>query len=153
VQDDLDNHARSSPPAVRAEGQRQLLRTGAYLHTSCPVCRGDLVENGWIRFKAIDAGGEEGELQLSPRFNVFDKKSNLPLQPGAELRDLLCPRCGISLVTPDRHCGKCGSKTVRIRIRVAVLEVGLYICTRIGCYWHGISEQDEKRLALEARDT
>ncbi len=148
----MNNRASAKATSTESAGRRKLLRTGTYLYTRCPVCRADLIEEDWIRFKVISAEGSEGLLELSPRFNVFDKRSSVPLRAGTQMRDLQCPRCHVSLIVPDRMCHACGSPAFRIHIRVANLELGLYICARIGCPWHGISDEDSRRIALESSE-
>jgi predicted RNA-binding Zn-ribbon protein involved in translation (DUF1610 family) len=130
--------------------ERKFLRTGTYLHAYCPVCGGGLIEGDWIRFKVLGPADEEGELKLSPRFNVFEKKSSVRLDAGLQIRDLCCPRCGASLIVPDVICGECRSKAVRLRVSAVHMDVDLYICSRMGCHWHGLSQEDQQRLILDS---
>jgi len=126
-----------------------ILRTGSYLHASCPVCRGDMIDGQWIQFLVAGVDGSQGLLQLSPRFNVFDKQASIPIETGEELRDLQCPRCRASLIDADLHCGRCGARAVKLHVVSARLELTLFICSRMGCPWHGITEEDRRRLVLE----
>lgn len=125
-----------------------VLRTGTYLHTYCSVCGANLIQGDWIIFN-IKAGSQVGELQLSPRFNVFDKESTIALAPDIELDDICCPFCQVSLINPRVVCGRCGAKAARIRISAVNLDIHLNICARLGCPWHGLSERDKARLILE----
>jgi hypothetical protein len=133
----------------RASGDPMLLRTGTYLHAYCPLCGADLVENRLINFEVTTKSGEVGVLKLSPRFNVFDKDSDVAIEHGSEVEDLRCPRCHTSLLSPDTNCGFCGARTVRLRISAIHLDFDLYLCARIGCRWHGVSDEDRRRLILE----
>jgi uncharacterized Zn finger protein (UPF0148 family) len=134
--------------AERRHESLRVLRTGTYLHTSCPVCGGNLIQGDWIVLD-IRIGEQTGQLRLSPRFNVFDKEWTIPLADGAVLDDMSCPRCRASLVNPRVDCGRCASKTVRIKISAANLDVHLNVCVRNGCFWHGLSRKDRARLILE----
>lgn len=140
------HHARSGPAPQPGP---KVLRTGTYLHTHCPRCSAEMVEGDWIRFHAIGAGGEEGELRLSVRFNVFEQEATIPLKAGDEVADLCCPHCRASLLDESRRCDLCGSRAVRIRITAVRTEIVLLLCSRYGCHWHGVPDADRQRLVLE----
>ena len=140
---------RQDAGANRGTEMPRLLRTGTYLHAYCPVCGVDLVEDRLINFEVTTKSGEEGVLKLSPRFNVFDKDSDVAIEHGTEVEDLRCPRCHTSLISPDMNCGICSGRTVRVRISAIHLDFDLYLCARIGCHWHGVSDEDRRRLILE----
>ncbi|MCK4302954.1 MAG: hypothetical protein KAY24_01810 [Candidatus Eisenbacteria sp.] len=134
-----------TPPSDKPK----FLRTGTFLHTSCPICGGDITEEEWICFKALGPHGEQGEMKLSARFNVFDKNSTIPLEAGTEMLDFQCPRCSASLIDPDRRCEVCESKALRVRISAVRVEVDLFVCTRVGCRWHAIPDEDRTRVILD----
>ena len=140
---------RSRRPASPAPIERKVLSTGTFLHAFCPVCGSNMVQGDWIHFHAADDDGVEGELKLSPRFNVFDKQATMPMRAGDQMRDLRCPRCRVSLIDPVQACERCGAKTVKIKIAAVRLEIHLFICSRIGCRWHGITKEDRQRLILD----
>ena len=129
------------------------LRTGTYLRTYCPVCGGDLIEGNWVLLKATGPDEERLELKLSPRFNIFEKEATVQLRRGVLLRDLRCPRCDHSLLTEESTCEICEAPAARMRITVMETEVEIYICTRIGCPWHGLREEDRRRLRLSLGET
>ncbi len=146
-------HTPEEDPARRVERPLpqaclRVLRTGTYLHTYCPACGGNLIKDDWIAFD-IKVGDRTGELRLSPRFNVFDKESDIPLEPDTELDDMSCPRCQASMINPRVRCGRCGAKAARIKVSAVQLDVHLNVCVRLGCPWHGLSERDRTRLILE----
>jgi hypothetical protein len=143
-------HPDRPPPAGGgAQGDRALLKTGTYLHTSCPHCGHDLVEANWIQLGITNEKGEQGRLRLSPRFNVFQRDSDVALVAGTEIHDLVCPRCSTSIVEDSRHCSRCDSRTARLHVSFLRLDLELFFCLRIGCPWHGLSEEDEGRVVLE----
>ncbi len=140
------------PPDDRSpliDRRREYLHTGTYLHTYCPHCGYDLADESWVRLQVIGPAGEQGELRLSPRFNVFQREATIPLEPGTELKDLLCPRCEESIVAEDRGCGQCRGRAAKLRISVVHLDLDLYFCLRVGCPWHGLGADDERRVVLD----
>lgn len=129
--------------------KREILRTGTYLHAYCPHCRKDLAEENWVRLLIEVPPAQRGELHLSPRFNVFQKESSVPLEAGVEIRDLRCPGCGDSIVTTDRSCTVCGARAAKLHVSVVHLDLDLYFCMRTGCTWHGLTTEDEQRIELD----
>jgi len=149
-----EKHHADQPTDDRKEHPRngrnpELLRTGTYLHTRCPSCGHDLVEKNWVRLRVTNAAGDQGQLRLSPRLNVFQRECDIPLQPGTEMRDLTCPNCGASIVEPHRHCSHCSARTAKLHVSVVRLDLVLYICLRVGCPWHGLGDEDEGRVVLD----
>jgi predicted RNA-binding Zn-ribbon protein involved in translation (DUF1610 family) len=144
-QDSQDHEAR---PASGTDAGR-FLKTGTYLHTYCPHCSADLLDERRVHLTVIAPGGERGKLKLSPRFNVFDRQATIDIEPGTEFGDLCCPRCGRSIIEPEVHCKVCSAKTARIRVSAVHLDFDLYICARAGCPWHGLTEEDRKRIILD----
>ena len=64
-------------------------------------------------------------------------------------KTLRCPHCEASLLVPDLHCEECGATALKLRISAVQLDFDLYLCTKIGCHWHGVSDDDRRRLILE----
>ncbi len=136
------------------EGQaRKVLRTGTFLHTSCPHCGADLVEDRYIHLRILGPNQEEGELMLSPRFNVFEKRSTIELPAGAEVRDLQCPHCHASLLADPWRCELCNALTAGVHVEAVRVGFGLLFCTRVGCHWHGVTEEDRDRIDLDHGDS
>lgn len=129
---------------------RKILRTGMFLHASCPHCAADLVDQRWIHLRITGPGNEGGELKLSPRFNVFEKESTIDLPSGEEVRDLLCPRCGASLLAAPDRCEICTAPVARVHVEAVRVGFDLLFCTRVGCRWHGLSDEDRARIDLDA---
>lgn len=128
--------------------KREILRTGTYLHCYCPHCQMDLATENWVRLLVEGTNRSAGELLLSPRFNIFQREFRVPLEEGVGIRDLRCPGCNESLALSDRRCTRCGSQAVKLRVAVVDLDLDLFFCMRAGCPWHGLSTEDEKRIAL-----
>ncbi len=149
--DDMHEQAGKPTPEHGNETSQpdlHVLRTGTYLHTHCPSCNANLLEDEWIRLN-VTAGKEKGELLLSPRFNVFDKSLTISLNTGEEVDDFSCPRCNETLMDETESCEICGSRTARILVSAVQLDIHLYVCARMGCPWHGLSEKDRERLILD----
>ena len=137
------------PPDAPEPGSRIVLRTGTYLHPCCPLCGEELVEDSLLHLTVIGAKGKQGELLLSPRFNVFAKESTIELAKGSNMQDLLCPHCKGSMLVPERPCELCNSKTAKLRVSVLGRDMDLLICTRIGCPWHGLTEDEDSHVILD----
>jgi hypothetical protein len=137
------------PQAKSPADERLIIRTGTYLHPCCPNCGYDLVGHDQVLLIVIGPGGQRGELRLSPRFNVFQKESSIGLADGTQLQDLLCPRCGGSMVESERPCELCNSRAAKLRISVVGRDLDLFICTRVGCPWHGLAKEDGQSVILD----
>ncbi len=137
-------------PHPPEDPERQILRTGTFLQTSCPHCGADLVDQRWIYLRIIAPGNEVGELKLSPRFNVFEKESTIDLPPGEEVQDLQCPHCGASLLADPDRCEICDAPVARVRVEAVRVGFNLLFCTRVGCRWHGLPNEDRARIDLDA---
>ncbi len=125
------------------------LRTGTYLRTYCPACDAELTHGDWVHLTAVAADGSLAVLQLSPRFNVFDKRTALRLQTGTLVEDLRCPHCERSLMSKQESCVACGAPAAGLRIIAYDVAVDLLVCSRVGCTWHGLTGKDRERLDLE----
>ncbi len=143
-----DRAPATGPLEPLAQRHLQALRTGTFLHAYCPGCGANLNQRDWIHLD-MTVGGETGWLELSSRFNVFDKKMSLDIPPPTELDDLSCPRCHASMVNHDILCERCGSKTARLRVAAAQVDVHLDICVRLGCTWHALSERNRTGVVAE----
>jgi methionyl-tRNA synthetase len=91
--------------------------------------------------------GEEGILILSPYMNVFSSKSTVFLPEDKVVGDLLCPHCDHSLILHDKTCETCGSPVAKISVSARTKLI--YLCTKKGCKWHGLSENDLYEIRLE----
>jgi hypothetical protein len=145
--------SRDAAGRVSREGAgHHFLPTGTYLHIYCPHCEGDLLVDRRVHLAIVTAEGQPGELRLSPRFNVFDRQATVDLAVGSQLRDLCCPRCQASFVHRDLECEWCQSPIARVHVSAVRLDFDLYLCARVGCHWHGVSEQDRQRVQLDEPD-
>jgi len=128
----------------------EIIETGTFLQAYCPQCRKSLIENEMLRLKI--SNGVEGDLLLSPYLNVFTSKSTIFLPEEKTVKDLKCPHCNKSLVIHEKECGKCGSPAARIIISARTKFIDFYICTKKGCRWHGLNEEDLYEIKLEDSD-
>lgn len=131
------------------EDHLEMLRTGTKLQCFCPNCGDNMVQGEDLRVRVADRSGKTGELKLSPYLNVFRSESSLFLPPGEEVQDMICPRCNRSLWADREHCGLCGSRVAKFRVRASVLDVDFYVCMRKECHWHGLSEEARRRIILD----
>jgi predicted RNA-binding Zn-ribbon protein involved in translation (DUF1610 family) len=145
---DPDRVSASEPCESLSQRKLRALRTGTFLHVYCPSCGANLNRRDWIHLD-MTVGGETGWLELSSRFNVFDKKMSLDIPAPTELDDLSCPRCQASMINADLRCERCGSKTARFRIAAVQVDVSLDICVRLGCTWHALAQLNRRVVAEE----
>jgi len=128
---------------------KEIIRTGTYLQSYCPYCHKSLIENDVIKLKIKNKDGEVGYLYLSPYLNVFTHKSTIRLPERKQVADISCPHCGHSLIEKEKKCEMCGSEVARISVSAMTKLIDFYICTRKGCPWHGLSDEDVKSILLE----
>ena len=129
------------------------------LSTFCPQCHEALNRyepkgrKVWMRLH-VRAAQKHGELLLAPGWDVvdgrvavqFERRSDLELEEGQLLDDLLCPHCGASLIEKDAHCEECASPVGVVVASVQSKLVDFAICSKVGCHGHGISPTDEARI-------
>ena len=123
-----------------------------YIDSYCPHCKASLVEDNVKVFKIINDNGEAGMLYLSPYLNIFTHRSDLELSEGLAVKDAMCPFCNKSLIDKNIKCDVCASPVVRIEVKAMNKVFPFDICSRKGCKWHGIKEDDLKLMFLEDSD-
>ena len=141
------HHAADSAADPQEDAQQEIIESGAFLHSYCPHCHKSLIENDLLKLKIRK--GDEGILMLSPYLNVFSSKSTIYLPEEQPVEDVLCWHCNKSLIPSDKQCGKCGSKAAMINVGARTKLIDFYICTKKGCRWHGLSEDDMNNIKLE----
>ncbi len=130
--------------------QEEIIESGTFLQSYCPHCRKSLIENDMLKLKIVN--GEEGYLLLSPYLNSFTSKSTIFLPEDKAVTDIKCFHCNTSLVDTSRNCGKCNSPVAKINVSASTKLIDFYICTKKGCRWHGLSEEDLYSIRLEESD-
>lgn len=131
------------------ESERELISCGTFLKCYCPHCNLSLNQGESAVLDIINCEDELGEVRLSPYLCIFSRRSTISLPEGHTPKDIICPYCQESLLVPDKKCGVCGSPVSRILIAALTKIVPLHICTKIGCHWHGLSEEDERTIQLD----
>ena len=144
---------RTAPPEAAAKMENdpaEILETGTFLMAYCPHCRKSLIENEMLKLKISDDG--EGFLLLSPYLNTFTSQSTVFVPDDKTVKDLKCWHCDKSLVENEKLCGKCGSPAAKVSISARTKLIDFYICTKKGCKWHGLNEDDLFEIKLEDSD-
>jgi ssDNA-binding Zn-finger/Zn-ribbon topoisomerase 1 len=136
-----------SEAETRSDEAREIIETGTFLHAYCPHCRKSLIDGDMLKLKIRN--DEEGILILSPYLNVFSSKSTVFLPEDRVVEELSCPHCDHSLIRRDRSCDKCGSPVAMISVSARTKLIDFFICTKKGCRWHGLSENDLYEIRLE----
>jgi len=142
-----DVHPNQKPIDKIISEKAEILETGAMLNAYCPHCHKSLIENEMLRLRIISEA--EGDLFLSPYLNVFTSKSTIFLPEDRVVNDLKCFHCHHSLIAEEKNCEKCGSPAARISITARTKFIDFYICTKKGCRWHGLNEDDLFEIRLE----
>ncbi len=132
--------------------ERVKIKSGTYLKSYCPYCSKELTKDSKLILEFLSPQDRIGQIELSPYLNVFEHRTDLNLQEGTELSDLRCPLCHTSLVITEKKCARCKSNVASILIGSTTLRVPFYICMRLGCHWHSLSPEREKRIMLEESD-
>ncbi len=147
--DDVVTKDISEPPVkTEEEEDKEILETGTFLHAYCPHCRRSLIESDMLKLKIVNEKQEEGFIMLSPYLNVFSSKSTVFLTEGKPVGDLRCFHCDTSLMV-EKKCEECGSKVAAISIGARSKLIDFYICSKKGCRWHGLSEDDINEIKLD----
>ena len=134
---------------VKRDEVNEIIESGTFLQTYCPHCKKSLIEEEMIKLKVINNKEKEGIVMLSPYMNVFTSKSTVFLQESAKAKDLKCPHCNHSLVEGEKDCDWCASPVARIKVSARTKFIDFYICTKKGCRWHGLSDDDLYNIKME----
>jgi ssDNA-binding Zn-finger/Zn-ribbon topoisomerase 1 len=136
-------------PEPEKDEQLEILETGTFLQAYCPHCKRSLIDADMLRLKIVNDKKEVGDVMLSPYLNVFSSKSSIFLTEGKPVGDLECFHCDESLMEKDKQCELCNSPVARISISARSKLIDFYICSKKGCRWHGLSEDDINEIKLE----
>ncbi|MFA5403457.1 MAG: hypothetical protein WC358_00810 [Ignavibacteria bacterium] len=148
---DSTEEAREFMEIVEPEKDEHLeiLETGTFLHSYCPHCKRSLIDEDMLKLKIVNEKNETGYIMVSPYLNVFSSKSTIFLTEGKPVGDLRCFHCNKSLMMTEKKCSVCGSQVARISISARSKLIDFYICSKKGCRWHGLSEDDINEIKLE----
>lgn len=147
------NKKHDTPPPNLENGtgivieDKETIASGSFLQTYCPHCKKTLIEGDKLKLKIKDQ--ETGYLMLSPYLNNFTSESTIELPDDKTVEDLLCFHCETSLIKKEKKCESCGSPAVRVNVGARTKLLDFYICTKNGCKWHGLNEDDLFNIRLE----
>lgn len=145
--EDVGERIRSTKNFDEKE-KKEIIKHGTFLYTYCPHCQKSLINGNEIELNIINSAGENGTLHLSPYLNVFKHRTTIRLTDGEQIKDISCPHCHKSIVIEEK-CPECESKTAQLLVTSSVKLVDFFFCTKPGCKWHGISDEDESMIMLE----
>ncbi len=138
------------PEGIKESGEsKEIIESGTYLHTYCPHCNKSLIEKGLVKLKIIKENKETGFIFLSPYLNVFSSKSTVRLPEDAVVNGLECFHCNNSLIDNKERCKQCGSPAAKIAVSARTKFIDFYLCSKKGCRWHGLDEDDLHDIELE----
>lgn len=142
-------HHEEKKHKTDSEEDKEIIKTGSFLSTYCPHCRKSLIEDRMIKLKVENEFGEMGFLLLSPYLNVFTHKSTVKLPEKHPIKSIRCFHCDEQLFVHDKHCPVCNSEIARIQVAAMTKMIDFYICSKKGCTWHGLSDEDIQSIVLE----
>ncbi len=142
--------AHKMPETGAKDEKKEIIESGAFLQAYCPLCKKTLIDNGMLTVKILN--GKEGYLMLSPYLNVFSSKSTIFLPEDKTVKNVSCPHCDDSLISKSKTCGKCGSPVAKLAVGARTKLLDFYLCTKKGCKWHGLSEEDLFDIRLDDSD-
>lgn len=136
-------------PAEDTDDHKEIIRNGSFLRAYCPHCRKSLIEDDMLKLKVIRKGVNPGYIFLSPYLNVFSSKSTVFLPEEEILGDVRCFHCDKSLLVENKKCDRCGTAIAKIIVSARTKMIDFYICSRKGCTWHGLNEEDMNDIRME----
>ena len=128
---------------------KEVLGCGSFLNSYCPHCKMSLINDNLLILKVEKLDGEVGILYMSPYLNVFTHTTTVKIPEKTPVKDIKCIYCDHSLVHQDRNCPVCHSELVRINVSAMRKLIDFYFCSRKGCTWHGLSDEDLNYIMLE----
>lgn len=134
---------------VHVDEDLEIIEAGTFLQAYCPHCRKSLIEAEMLKLKLVNDKNESGDILLSPYLNVFSAKSTLFLTEGKPVGDLRCFHCDHTLMVEDKQCDSCGSPVCGVSISARSKLIDFFICSKKGCRWHGLSEEDINNIKLD----
>jgi ssDNA-binding Zn-finger/Zn-ribbon topoisomerase 1 len=132
-----------------AEEDKEIIKTGTFLSAYCPHCRRSLIEDRMVKLKVENELGETGYLMLSPYLNVFTHKSTVKLPEKHPIKNIRCPHCDEPLFVDGKLCPVCNSEVAKVQVAAMTKMIDFYICSKKGCTWHGLSDEDIQSIVLE----
>jgi hypothetical protein len=142
-------HPDASLKDQSIKNDREIIMSGSYLQSFCPHCKKSLIENNMLKFKIVKDNGEDGYLILSPYLNVFTHKSTIRLPEKKAVKEIKCWHCDSNLFESKKKCPLCNSKVARIAVAAMSRMIDFYVCSKKGCTWHGLSDEDLKYIIFE----
>lgn len=128
---------------------KELLESGSFLNSYCPHCKMSLINDNLLILKVVKMDGEVGILYMSPYLNVFTHTTTVKIPEKTPAKDIQCIYCDHSLVHTEKKCPKCNSDLVQINVSAMRRLIDFYFCSRKGCTWHGLSNEDLNYITLE----
>lgn len=134
---------------VHVDENMEIIEAGTFLQAYCPHCKKSLIEAEMLKLKLVNEKNESGDILLSPYLNVFSAKSTLFLTEGKPVGDLRCFHCDSTLMVDEKNCDFCGSPVCCISISARSKLIDFFICSKKGCRWHGLSDEDINNIKLD----
>jgi len=131
----------------KKDEHKEIIESGTFLQSYCPHCHKSLIADNKLKLKV--ANDETGYLYLSPYLNVFTSMSTVILNENERVENLICPHCDESIMVNEKHCDSCESPIAKVLIGARTKMLDFYICSKKGCRWHGLSNEDLNEIRLD----
>lgn len=145
-----DRPVKPAPEETQGDEKKEIIESGTFIQAYCPHCNKSLIKDEMLKVKILN--GKTGYLMLSPYLNVFSSKSTIFLPEDKTIKNVSCPHCDESLISEKRKCKKCDSPVAKISVSARTKLLDFYLCTKKGCKWHGLSEDDLFDIRLDDSD-
>lgn len=145
----MSPHHEEKKVDTESEEDKETIKTGSFLSSYCPHCKHSLIEDRMIKLKVENELGETGFMMLSPYLNIFTHKSTIKLPEQHQIKSIRCIHCDELLFVKDKHCPVCNSEIAKINVAAMTKMIDFYICSKKGCTWHGLSDDDIQSIVLE----
>jgi predicted RNA-binding Zn-ribbon protein involved in translation (DUF1610 family) len=131
---------------------RTRLKKRRFLHAYCPKCSAELIKDKDVQLIAVTKEDKKETFELSVYLNIYEAEHmhSIIVRPEKELKDLQCPNCNQSIVHPTLMCEVCGSHAAEMSVAAVHTQVPFFFCMKIGCQWHGMSQDDELLLIQDS---
>jgi predicted RNA-binding Zn-ribbon protein involved in translation (DUF1610 family) len=133
------------------KSKKELIKSGSYLRAYCPNCKQTNTDGNMVKFKVKNQKDEIGDLILSPYLNFYTDNSTINIAEGETIKEIMCPNCNYDLFVKDRKCEICSSPIIGINVTAETKLIKFYFCSKKGCHWHGLSENDVRFVILEEK--
>ncbi|MFC2101219.1 hypothetical protein ACFLRZ_05255 [Bacteroidota bacterium] len=140
---------REAKPTEKEDEIIETIKTGTYINAYCFNCKKSLIVDDMLKLNITNEKEQAGHILLSPYLNVFTSKSSIYLPEEQIVKEVNCIHCNQSLIVQDRNCETCNSPLIKLSVIARTKMLDFFVCSKKGCKWHGLNEEDLQDIRLE----